>query len=225
MLTWVVSLNFSEWFFSVHWFTAICNLWSVVQTYFLPFLLTIGIKLKKFVLVSSCYFFVVVFVSVYYSSALHNYTKWVQDCLASNYFFNFYAALHSTYTHAMYCCYCWLYPWTQCCPLQKNQNITYLVAITDCTHVRSATASQGQHWRTQPNMKSVIASFGLGNSRPGVRTLMIGTSKYVEHTISLIRLLNCSKYRKHNKRSIFLRPYVPLISDTYTYRHQIFLFN
>ena len=33
------------------------------------------------------------------------------------------------------------YPCTLHCPLQNNQNIPYLVAIVDCTHVGSATVS------------------------------------------------------------------------------------
>ena len=45
--------------------------------------------------------------------------------------------------HAMNRCYCRLHlPYTTCCcPLQNNQYTLYLVAIVDCTHIGSATAS------------------------------------------------------------------------------------
>ena len=40
-----------------------------------------------------------------------------------------------TSTHAMYRCYCWLYPCTPCCPLHTHQHMLCIAAIVDFTHV------------------------------------------------------------------------------------------
>ena len=76
--------------------------------------------------------------------------------------------------------YCLLYPCTPCCPLQNDQNMPYLVAIVDYTHVRSATASFEDlvtlHSRTLQQLfgrGSATASIGHGNSWPGARTPLV----------------------------------------------------
>ena len=55
----------------------------------------------------------------------------------------------------MYCCYSWLYPRTPCCPLQYNQNILYLVAIFDSTHIHKASYSVLQRLGNNAQEKTI----------------------------------------------------------------------